>query len=95
VNSKQRCLAAIHGAPVDRTPVFPLIMFLAADRLGKPYRLYATDGSVLADAQLTASNWRKMRTLCSAQAVKSLPAYPTRSCALFAMRLRNSKRKRT
>ena len=52
MNSKQRCLAAILGDPVDRTPVFPLIMFLAADRLGKPYRLYATDGSVLADAQL-------------------------------------------
>ena len=52
MNSKQRCLAAIHGEPVDRTPVFPLIMFLAADRLGKSYRAYATDGSVLADAQL-------------------------------------------
>lgn len=52
MNSKQRSLAAIQGEPVDRTPVFPLIMFLAADRLGKPYRAYATDGSVLADAQL-------------------------------------------
>jgi MtaA/CmuA family methyltransferase len=52
MNSKQRCLAAIHGETVDRTPVFPLLMFLAADRLGRPYRAYATDGNVLADAQL-------------------------------------------
>jgi len=52
MNSKQRCLAAIRGEPVDRAPVFPLFMFLAADRLGVPYRDYATDGHVMAEAQL-------------------------------------------
>ncbi|RPJ36622.1 MAG: hypothetical protein EHM21_18925, partial [Chloroflexi bacterium] len=35
-------------------PVFPLLMFLAADRLGAPYREYATNGRVLAEAQLNA-----------------------------------------
>ncbi len=52
MNSKQRCLAAIHGETVDRTPVFPLLMFLAADRLGVTYRRYARDWRALADAQL-------------------------------------------
>jgi MtaA/CmuA family methyltransferase len=52
LNSKQRCLAAIHGEPLDRTPVFPLLMFLAADRSQMPYRRYATEGQVLAEAQL-------------------------------------------
>lgn len=52
LNSKARMLAAIHGDPVDRTPVFPLLMFLAADRFKVPYRLFATNGHVLAEAQL-------------------------------------------
>lgn len=52
MNSKERCLRAVHGEAVDRAPVFPLLMFLAADRLGVPYRQYATDGQVLAEAQL-------------------------------------------
>jgi MtaA/CmuA family methyltransferase len=52
MNSKARCLAAIRGEPVDRPPIFPLLMFLAADRLGVPYREFATNGHVLAEAQL-------------------------------------------
>lgn len=52
MTSRERCLAAIHGDAVDRAPVFPLIMFLAADRLGVPYRQFATDGHVMAEAQL-------------------------------------------
>jgi len=52
MNSKQRCLAAIHGKPVDRVPVFPLLMFLAADRAKISYRRFATDGVAFADAQL-------------------------------------------
>jgi len=52
MNSKQRCLAAIRGEPVDRIPVFPLLMFFAADRLRVPYRSFATDARVLAEAQL-------------------------------------------
>ena len=52
MKSKERCLAAIAGRPVDRTPVFPLLMFLAADRAGINYRTFATNGSAMADAQL-------------------------------------------
>ena len=52
MTGKGRCLAAIHGRPVDRVPVFPLLMFLAADRLGISYRRYATDGVALAEAQV-------------------------------------------
>jgi MtaA/CmuA family methyltransferase len=52
LSSKSRTLAAIRGEPVDRTPVFPLLMFLAADRFKVPYRLFATNGHVLAEAQL-------------------------------------------
>lgn len=54
MNSLERCLAAIRGQPVDRTPLFPLLMFLAADRAGLTYRRYATDGRALAEAQLAA-----------------------------------------
>jgi MtaA/CmuA family methyltransferase len=52
MNSKQRCLNVIDGKPVDRIPVFPLLMFLAQDRLGISYREYATNGRALAEAQL-------------------------------------------
>ena len=54
MTSKQRCLATIRGQPADRTPVFPLLMFLAADRLGVSYRQFATDGRALAEAQIQA-----------------------------------------
>jgi MtaA/CmuA family methyltransferase len=52
MNSKERCLAVLRGEPVDHTPVFPLIMFLAANRLGVPYHDYATNGRIMAEAQL-------------------------------------------
>jgi len=52
MNSKERCLAATAGGTVDRVPVFPLLMFLAADRLGLSYRRYATEASALAEAQV-------------------------------------------
>ncbi len=54
MNGLQRCLAAVRGEPADRTPVFPLLMFLAAERAGLSYRRYATDGKALAEAQLAA-----------------------------------------
>lgn len=54
MNSKQRCLATLAGEPADRVPVFPLLMFFAADRAGLSYREYATDGRALAQAQLLA-----------------------------------------
>ncbi len=52
MNGKERCLAVIRGEAVDRPPVFPMLMFMSADRLGVPYRQFATDGHVLAEAQL-------------------------------------------
>lgn len=47
-------MAAVHGQPVDRVPVFPLLMHFAADRAGITYREYATNGRALAAAQLAA-----------------------------------------
>jgi MtaA/CmuA family methyltransferase len=52
MNSRQRCLAALSGEPVDRVPVFPLLMFFAQKRLGVSYREFATNGHVLAEAQI-------------------------------------------
>jgi len=52
MTSKERCLAAIAGQPVDRVPVFPLLMFFSADRAGITYRKFASDGASLARAQL-------------------------------------------
>jgi len=49
---RERFLAAVHGQPVDRAPVFPLLMFFAASRAGLSYREFAEDGSALAQAQL-------------------------------------------
>lgn len=49
---KERCLAVIRGQKPDRTPLFPLMMFFAADRLGISYSRFSTDPSALADAQL-------------------------------------------
>jgi MtaA/CmuA family methyltransferase len=55
VTGRERCLRAIRGQPVDRVPAFPLLMFLAADRLGVRYREYATSGTTLAEAQLAVA----------------------------------------
>lgn len=37
---------------MDRVPLFPMLMFFAADRAGLKYRDYATNGRALAEAQL-------------------------------------------
>ena len=52
MNSRERCIAAIEGKPVDKIPVFPLLMFFAQHRLGISYREFATNGRALAEAQL-------------------------------------------
>jgi MtaA/CmuA family methyltransferase len=52
MTSKERCLAAIQGKPADRTAVFPLLMFFAANRAQMTYWQYATHGPSLAEAQL-------------------------------------------
>ena len=51
---RERFMATLNGQPVDHVPVFPLLMFLAADRAGLIYRQFATDGKALAEAQLAA-----------------------------------------
>jgi len=52
MNSLKRCLAAMAGNPIDRTPVFPLLMFFAQQRQGITYREFVTNGRALAEAQL-------------------------------------------
>lgn len=52
MNHRERFMAAVLGQPLDRVPVFPLLMHLAADRAGISYREYATNGRAMAQAQL-------------------------------------------
>jgi MtaA/CmuA family methyltransferase len=52
VDSRERFRKCLAGEPTDRTPLFPLLMFFAADRFGVNYREYATNGHALAQAQL-------------------------------------------
>jgi MtaA/CmuA family methyltransferase len=52
MTSRERFMATLNGEPSDRVPLFPLLMFLAADRAGITYREYATNGRALAEAQL-------------------------------------------
>jgi MtaA/CmuA family methyltransferase len=52
MNQRERFMATVRGEAVDRVPVFPLLMHLAAARAGITYRTYASDGRALADAQL-------------------------------------------
>ncbi|MDC7232197.1 MAG: uroporphyrinogen decarboxylase family protein [Spirochaetales bacterium] len=52
MTSKEKMIHVLSNQPIERPPVFPLIMFLAADRLGVSYRQFATDGQIMADAQI-------------------------------------------
>ena len=52
MDSRERFMKALRRDPVDRVPLFPLLMFFAADRAGLSYREYATNGHTLARAQL-------------------------------------------
>jgi MtaA/CmuA family methyltransferase len=52
MTSRERFKKALRGEPVDRVPLFPMLMFFAADRAGVKYREYATNGHALAQAQL-------------------------------------------
>lgn len=52
MNSRERVLAMLEGRTVDRLPCMPITMQFAADRIGRPYRDYATDHRVLVEAQL-------------------------------------------
>lgn len=52
MTGQERVLAAMDAQPVDRLPLMPITMMFAADLSGVPYRSYATDHRVLADAQM-------------------------------------------
>ena len=67
MTGRERCLEAIAGRRPDRVPVFPLLMFLPADRLGISYREFATNGHSMADAQLNARSLYRLDaiTACS------------------------------
>lgn len=47
-----RFMRTVRGETADRVPVFPLLMFFAADRAGLTYREFASNGHALAEAQL-------------------------------------------
>ncbi|NQU44383.1 uroporphyrinogen decarboxylase family protein [bacterium] len=52
MNRLDRCMKVLRRETPDRTPVFPLLMFFAADRAGLSYREFASNGEALANAQL-------------------------------------------
>ncbi len=52
MNAKERVLAMLDGKPVDQLPLMPITMMYAADLAGVPYRSYATDHRVMAEAQI-------------------------------------------
>ncbi len=49
---KQRIYAVLKGEKADRLPITPIFMSWAAHYIGKSYRDYYLDGSILADAQI-------------------------------------------
>lgn len=56
MTGRERVLAMISGEPVDCLPLMPITMMFASDRIGKPYREYASDHRVLAEAQVHVAN---------------------------------------
>jgi MtaA/CmuA family methyltransferase len=52
MNSRERVLAMIAGEPVDRLPLMPITMMLAADQVGRKYRDYVTDHRVMVEGQI-------------------------------------------
>ena len=56
MNNRERFLACVKGEKTDRVPVFPLLMFLPADRFGITYKEFATNGRSMAAAQLFTQN---------------------------------------
>ena len=52
MTGKQRVMAALAGHPADHLPLMPITMMFAADTAGVHYRDYASDGAVLAHAQM-------------------------------------------
>lgn len=52
MNGRQRVLAHLAGESIDRLPLMPITMQLAADLLGVRYRDYETDYRLLAEGQI-------------------------------------------
>ncbi len=52
MNSRERILAHFAGQPIDRLPLMPITMMLAARQTGARYYEYCTDYRVLAEGQL-------------------------------------------
>jgi len=52
MNSRERVLAHLEGRPVDRLPLMPITMMLAADLIGARYRDYCTNHRVLVEGQV-------------------------------------------
>lgn len=55
MNGRDRVLAMLDGRPVDHLPLMPITMMFAADTVGVPYREYASDHRMLADAQVATA----------------------------------------
>jgi MtaA/CmuA family methyltransferase len=59
MTSRERVLAALERRPVDHLAALPITMMFAADSAGVPYRAYASDHRVLAEAQIqTAESYQ-------------------------------------
>jgi MtaA/CmuA family methyltransferase len=56
MTGKERILAKLRGEPTDSLPLMPITMMFAADLAGAPYRDYARDHRVLAEAQLAVAD---------------------------------------
>lgn len=52
MTGRERILAMIEGRKADCLPLMPITMMFAADRIGVPYRAYATDYRALVEGQL-------------------------------------------
>jgi MtaA/CmuA family methyltransferase len=51
MTGRERILALLDGKPADSLPFMPITMMFAGDRIGAPYRDYATDFRVMVEAQ--------------------------------------------
>ena len=52
MTGKERIMAMISNSPLDRLPLMPVTMMIAADEIGVPYGKYATDYKLHARGQL-------------------------------------------
>jgi MtaA/CmuA family methyltransferase len=56
MTSRERVLAALERRPADHVATMPITMMFAADTAGVPYRAYASDHRVLAEAQIQTAD---------------------------------------